>query len=91
MAVAQIDLDTINTNIDTLKTNVQALLAGMAAGEQLDWAPDADVETDIVIGRTIKLAPSGTTDPTAAGDDARAIANMEAILNFGSFSSPDAS
>lgn len=90
MAIAQADLTALNSAIDTVKAALAAVLAGMAAGEELIWTPDTDIEPQAgPFGRRI-LLETETGDARAAGNNAQMVANMNGLLNHGAFTSSDA-
>ena len=92
MAVTQAALNTLNTNIDTVKAGLAAVLAGLAADEELVWTSDTDDETESYPGprRIVIEDESGLLPAQAIGNNLQQIKNMQGIINAGAFSSSDA-
>ncbi len=105
MALTQAALDSLNTVIDTVKSELAAVLTGLAAGEELVWTSDTDVEnkdgsptSPLTAGpgkyRVLieeELAANGQLDPArAVGNNVQTRKNMNGLLNHGTFSSVDA-
>ena len=95
MAVAQANLDTLNTAIDSLHTALDVVLNAMASGEELVFTEDTgqNKEAQTIKGagvRRIVLYSPTAGRPEAAGYDSQSLDSIRALFGEGTFTSTDA-